>query len=303
MNSRTDDKHFAAVVTEDRQHIEARLVELVKERVTSADTVQEAIEYTLLGGGKRLRPLLCLWTHDAYGGETRDACLDVACAIECLHTYSLVHDDLPSMDDDDMRRGKPSCHKRYGEAIAILTGDALLTLCFEVIGDLGGRWGTGDAASVEALRVVAGAAGTGGLIAGQVLDLDSDSLERNLENVEKIHRHKTGALIAAAMESGAVLAEASPEQRAEVRDAGLLAGAAFQIIDDVLDVEMDGDTLGKTPGKDAKVGKLTYPSLLGVEASLAKAGELVEEAKTALTRAKEPSRLARLLDTIVRRSH
>jgi geranylgeranyl diphosphate synthase type II len=285
-----------------RAEVEQRLEQIVARQGSAPEIIREALGYTLLDGGKRLRPLLCLWTHDGLGGSRGDACLDAACALECMHTYSLVHDDLPCMDDDDMRRGKPSCHKRFGEAIAVLTGDALLTLCFEILAALGEGWGLQDELVVETTRVVAGAGGSRGLITGQVLDLMSSELEPTLEVVDRIHLHKTAALISASMQLGALLAGADAETKNRVERAGQLAGRAFQIIDDVLDVQMDGETLGKTPGKDAKDGKLTYPSVAGLESSRERVSALIEQAKRELGQDVRGPLLVSLLDLIVARS-
>jgi geranylgeranyl diphosphate synthase type II len=206
------------------------------------------------------------------------------------------------MDDDDLRRGKPSCHKKFGEAVAVLTGDALLTLCFDVIARLRERWELGADVVVETSAVIARAAGTSGLITGQALDLMSDTLEPTLENVDRIHSHKTAALISASMLAGAVVAGAEPEARARVGRAGEMAGRAFQIIDDILDVQMDAATLGKTPGKDAAAGKLTYPAVAGVNAAKDRAVELVGQAKAELAETVGGPLVPMLLDFFVARS-
>lgn len=292
---------FAAALDGERQAVETRLHELIDTLVSGPENIREAIRYSVLDGGKRLRPILCVWTHDALGGGDRDSVLDVACAIECLHTYTLIHDDLPCMDDDDMRRGKPSCHVMFGEAVAVLTGDALLTLCFEILSSMRERRGTSSGIIVDASGVIARAAGTAGLVAGQVLDLEGDRLEKNPAMVDHIHRHKTAALIAASMECGAVVARADADTRERVRSAGMSAGQAFQIVDDVLDVETDGKTLGKTPGKDVKAGKLTYPSVAGIAASRERAAQLVEGARDELGAAVSRSRLGELLEFLVAR--
>jgi geranylgeranyl pyrophosphate synthase len=270
---------FETALEREKTRVDERLATLLDELARGPAVIEEAVRYMVIDGGKRLRPILCLWAHDALEGDARDACLDVGCAIECLHTYSLVHDDLPCMDDDDMRRGRPSCHKKYGEAVAVLAGDALLTLCFEILASVPGRHGIGPAAGIETVRVVARAAGTRGLIGGQVLDIASPGHETDLDYVNEIHEMKTAALIAASMECGAVLAGAAPGDRMRIRRAGELAGRAFQIIDDVLDLEADSATLGKTPGKDARAGKATYPSVAGVNAARAEARELIRKAK------------------------
>jgi geranylgeranyl pyrophosphate synthase len=233
--------------------------------------------------------LLCLWTHDAFAGaessRTRRAALDTACAIECVHTYSLVHDDLPCMDDDDLRRGKPSVHRRYDDATAVLVGDALLTLAFDILGRLPAH-GTSAVVALDAVRVLAAAAGTGGLITGQALDLastvsDATRGPEDLPLVERIHEFKTARVFAAAMEMGAMIAwdgKDPRKSRERVRRAGLLAGGAFQIVDDLLDLNADAKTLGKTPRKDVDRGKLTFPSAAGVAAAEKTARERIEQA-------------------------
>jgi len=286
---------------EERRRVERRLERLLDELGRGPSVIEEAMRYMVLDAGKRLRPLLCLWTHDALEGVNRDACLDVACAIECLHTYSLIHDDLPCMDDDDMRRGKPSCHKKYGEAVAVLAGDALLTLSFDILVSTGERWKIAESVVVNATRVVARAAGTSGLIGGQVLDITSDAFEPTADLVEKIHAMKTAALISASMETGAVLAGAPAAERERIRLAGVWAGRAFQIVDDVLDLESDGKTLGKTPGKDVRDGKLTYPSLVGIETSRERARTLIERATKELDGRPKAGLLVTLLNFMVER--
>lgn len=274
---------FLAGARADRDAVEARCAELVDTFASRHEGIHEAIRYTLLGGGKRLRPLLCLWTFDAFAAAAatdRDAALDCACALECVHTYSLIHDDLPCMDDDDLRRGQPSAHVRFGEATAVLAGDALLTLAFEIITSIPVRHGAGSSArALEAARTLASDAGPGGLVAGQALDLESEGTSgADIALVDRIHEDKTARLIAAAMEMGAIMAGAPVAARLQAREAGLLAGRAFQIVDDLLDLAADEETLGKTPGKDVKEGKLTYPALVGMDEARARARALVEEA-------------------------
>jgi geranylgeranyl diphosphate synthase type II len=301
MTPRIEEDRFTASMEEERRRVERRLERLLDELGRGPSVIEEAMRYMVLDAGKRLRPLLCLWTHDALEGVNRDACLDVACAIECLHTYSLIHDDLPCMDDDDMRRGKPSCHKKYGEAVAVLAGDALLTLSFDILVSSGERWKLAESVVVNATRVVARAAGTSGLIGGQVLDITSDAFEPTADLVEKIHAMKTAALISASMETGAVLAGAPAAERERIRLAGVWAGRAFQIVDDVLDLESDGQTLGKTPGKDVRDGKLTYPSLVGIETSRERAKTLIDRATKELDGWPKAGLLVALLNFIVER--
>jgi geranylgeranyl pyrophosphate synthase len=301
MRSISDKEAFLAALDSEKTRVDRRLASLLDEFARGPAMIEEAVRYMALDGGKRLRPVLCLWSHDAAGGSARDACLDGACAIECLHTYSLVHDDLPCMDDDDVRRGKPSCHKKFGEAVAVLAGDALLTICFEILASLPARGGVPDGAAIEVARIVSRAAGTGGLIGGQVLDISSPADGNDLEHVDQIHSMKTAALIAASVESGAVLAGVKGEERARFQRAGERAGRAFQIIDDILDVEADGATLGKTPGKDARAGKKTYASLAGSAASRAKAAELIAGARGEFRAGPSGNLIRSLLDFMIER--
>jgi geranylgeranyl diphosphate synthase type II len=285
----------------DRGRVEARLAALVDLLASRHEGMREAIRYSLLGGGKRMRPLLCLWTHDALLGARRDAALDAACALECVHTYSLIHDDLPCMDDDDFRRGQPSSHRRFGEAVAVLAGDALLTLAFEILSTIGSRHDVTPALALVAVATLSRAAGTDGLIAGQALDL-SPPAPRDADVVAAIHLRKTAVLIAASMETGAILAGRDDADCARVRRAGVEAGLAFQIADDVLDLEGEQETLGKTPGKDVDRGKLTLPSVIGIEAARSRARDHVRSALTGLPEA-AGTPLEALIRHIVERTH
>ena len=283
MGSNPNRAEFDALSENDRTAVETRLVTLMGELANEHQGMREAMSWSLLGGGKRLRPLLCLWTHDFVGGDLRDTALDAACAIECVHTYSLIHDDLPCMDDDDFRRGRPSSHKKFGEATAVLAGDALLTLAFLILSTIPERAGGGGVEeSLEMTRVLASAAGTAGLITGQALDLSGSGRSGDLEGVRRIHANKTARLIAAAMEIGAVAGGAGALDRARIREAGTRAGVAFQIVDDVLDCEKDRQELGKTPGKDAAADKLTFPAVAGLEQSREESSLLIVSAKTLL---------------------
>lgn len=222
------------------------------------------MRYSLLAGGKRLRPLLVIAAAEACGGTARKV-LPAAAAFECLHTYSLIHDDLPAMDDDDMRRGRPTCHKAFDEATAILAGDGLLTLAFELLARNSGQAGVTPRAAVEAARVLAQAAGSAGMVAGQMADMLAEGKATKLQGLKAIHAGKTGALIRASVECGAVLAGASPLRRKALARFGTHIGLAFQVADDILNVEGDAHKLGKATGSDAKRGKATYPALLGLE--------------------------------------
>jgi geranylgeranyl diphosphate synthase type II len=285
----------------DRSAVEARLAALVDLLAAHHAGMRDSIRYSLLGGGKRVRPLLCLWTHDAMNGSQRDLALDAACALECVHTYSLVHDDLPCMDDDDLRRGQPSSHKQFGEAVAVLTGDALLTLGFEILATLASRHSVADATALAATATLARAAGTQGLISGQALDLEPPK-PRDAAVVNDIHLRKTAMLIAASMELGAIAAGRGESDRARVRRAGLEAGLAFQITDDVLDLEGAQETLGKTPRKDVDRGKLTLPSVIGIDSARARARNHVAAALAEFREAAQTP-LEALIRHIVERSN
>jgi geranylgeranyl diphosphate synthase type II len=329
-----------------RKQVEAELSRSIRS-CPWPQSLRSAVDYSLMAGGKRLRPVLVLLANEVCGGRLEDA-WPAACAIEMIHTYSLIHDDLPAMDNDDYRRGRLTNHKVYGEALAILAGDALLTLAFEKLSETE----LGVDVQADLMRVLAVAAGGGGMVGGQVLDLEAErgpfptsaepSLSpatgsdesgqaaentrnggcsdaqvavgtegqnlpfgeqsegrtgkkneivrnvssriavANVEELNRIHRMKTGALIAASLEMGATSARATREQRNQLVHYGHCIGLAFQIADDVLDVTGDAVKLGKTPGRDVDLGKLTYPALLGLDSSRQKATELVQEACNAL---------------------
>ena len=244
--------------------------------------LSEAMRYSVFAGGKRVRPILLLAATEALGGDG-EAVLPAACALEFVHTYSLIHDDLPAMDDDDYRRGQFTSHKVFGEAVAILTGDALLTYAFEVMAgpDLAARFA--PAVLLEATHCLARAAGFSGMVGGQVVDMASEGREVSLDVLEYIHRHKTAALIGAAVSIGGLLGGGSAAQLEALKRYGQAIGLAFQIADDVLDVEGDSAALGKQAGQDEKHGKATYPALLGLEASRRHAATLLNEALVALS--------------------
>ncbi len=240
------------------------------------------MRYSVFAGGKRIRPLLCLAAAEAVAGAAgRERALSFACAVELIHTFSLIHDDLPAMDDDDLRRGRPTCHKAFDEATAILAGDALQTLAFEIIASGEGAR-TRSEVVLEALIVLARACGTAGLIGGQMDDLKYEGLPARPEDLERIHRTKTGALIVATVVGGGRLAGASPTQAEALRAYADPIGLAFQIVDDILDVSGDAASLGKTPGKDQKSGKATWVALHGLDASKKHAVDLHAQSIEAL---------------------
>ena len=241
----------------------------------------EAVRYSIFAGGKRLRPILCLAAADAAGGKT-DSVLTAACALEMIHTYSLIHDDLPAMDNDDYRRGKPTSHKVFGEGVAILAGDALLTEAFRLLGDREQMPGVPPERALKVVCEIAEAAGFFGMVGGQVMDLLAEGKKPDLQNLLAIHRRKTGALILVSLRTGAILAGAGEAALAALSDYGTRIGLAFQITDDILNVEGDPSLLGKGTGSDAARGKVTFPALIGVEASRVRAEELIREALVSL---------------------
>ncbi|MFH1998669.1 MAG: polyprenyl synthetase family protein [Planctomycetota bacterium] len=242
------------------------------------DRLNESMRYSLFSGGKRLRPLLCLMVNQCLGGREEEA-MPSACALEMVHTYSLIHDDLPAMDDDDFRRGRASCHKAFDEATAILAGDGLLTLAFEVIAratpskDLVG----------PLVLALSRAAGCEGMVLGQMRDLEGMQLSPDLEKVKAIHSKKTASLISAAFQMGALCARASQRVIEQMLEAGSWIGLAFQVIDDILDIESTSEQLGKTAGKDLDEGKLTYPAVVGLDISKSTAREMTQKALNLLT--------------------
>jgi geranylgeranyl diphosphate synthase type II len=244
-----------------------------------APALAKAMVYSLEAGGKRVRPVLCMLSAEAVGGRAEQA-IACAMALEFIHTYSLIHDDLPAMDDDDLRRGKPTNHKVFGEGQAILAGDGLLTEAFHVLAEASALSAEGR---VEAIRVLSEAAGWRGMVGGQSLDLEGEALTRSgqpydLAHLQLIHRLKTGALLRASLELGAIAAGAPEGQRSTMRKAGAAMGLAFQIQDDILDATSTDEQMGKRVGKDAGKGKITYPSLLGLEGSVKALKEATEHA-------------------------
>jgi geranylgeranyl diphosphate synthase type II len=258
------------------EHIDAALDRYTQFGEGCPAKLREAIRYALLGPGKRLRPQLVLIAAEACGGSI-EAAIPAACAVEMIHAYSLVHDDLPAMDDDDLRRGRPTCHNAYGEATAILVGDALLARAFEVLA----RDIQPLSVAAKCCAVLGKAAGSTALVGGQADDLEmagSGTDRGGVHELEAIHRRKTGALIVASLELGGIVANASPEQLTALASYGERIGLAFQITDDLLDVSGDPTTIGKRVAKDADRGKLTYPRFMGSDAARDRAARLVDEA-------------------------
>jgi geranylgeranyl diphosphate synthase type II len=283
---------------------EARRVEAALDRLTPAESVapamiHRAMRYSLFAGGKRIRPILCLQGAAAVGDEMRGA-LDAGCALEMVHTYSLIHDDLPALDNDDFRRGKPTCHKVFGEAMAVLAGDALLTLAMQTLARIEGLEAAAKIALVEELS--SGSGTVGGMIGGQVADIEGEGQPATAELLESIHRAKTGALLRASVRMGAICGGADARQLAALSSYGEHVGLAFQIVDDILDVEESSEALGKTAGKDAAQGKITFPAVYGLAESRCMAQKECERAHEALEAfGPRAQRLREIADLIVSR--
>ncbi|HTH47193.1 MAG TPA: farnesyl diphosphate synthase [Candidatus Limnocylindria bacterium] len=258
--------------------VDASLDRFLPKATAKPATIHKAMRYSLFAGGKRMRPALVLAAAEACGGE-QGAALPLACAVECIHTYSLIHDDLPGMDNDDFRRGKPTNHKVFGEGIAVLAGDALLTQAFEITALAKGwpRYSHRDL-----VLEVAKASGSLQLIAGQVADLEGEGKELSVPQLRYIHERKTSALLCCSVRLGGMSANCTPVQLQALTDFGYHVGLAFQVIDDILDVTQTSETLGKTAGKDVAAQKATYPRLVGLEKSKKIAAQLTQKAYAAL---------------------
>ena len=258
---------------------DAALERLLPPESLRPEVIHRAMRHSVFAGGKRLRPILCIEAARLISGKLPEGVEELGSALEMLHTYSLIHDDLPALDNDDLRRGRPTCHKAFGEANAILAGDALQTYAYEVLANL-------RCEANRRVRIIAEIAhDTGtidGMIGGQVLDLESERKRPTAEILEYIHRSKTGALITASLVSGGIYSGGSDEQIEKLRTFGRAIGLAFQIVDDVLDVTQSSEQLGKTAGKDTATEKATYPSLFGIDESLKKADALIAEGNAAL---------------------
>jgi len=261
-----------------RARVDAEIDRLMPPANEFPPSIHQAMRHSVFAGGKRLRPILCLEAGRLFGGN-KSSLLRLGCAIEFIHTYSLIHDDLPALDNDDLRRGKPTCHVAFGEATAILAGDALLTLAFET---LSVPQAIDKARRLRVIQELAFAIGTNGMIGGQTVDLEASGGEADGPKLEYIHSKKTGALIRAAVRVGGIDAGASDADLERITVYGERVGLAFQIADDLLDVSGSAASLGKTPGKDGRQKKLTYPAVHGVEVSRRIAAQLVGEAQAAL---------------------
>lgn len=283
-----------------RTAVDAELDRLVPAEQSRPATVHQAIRWSLFAGGKRFRPALLLVVGNTLGAAP-DHLLASACALEMIHTYSLIHDDLPSMDDDDLRRGRPTCHVRFGEATATLAGDALQTLAFQTIAE---DENLSAETRVRVISEVARGAGTPqGMVAGQARDLEAESQAVSGAELESIHRLKTGALIVAAARCGAIIAKSHESELESISDYAARLGLLFQITDDLLDVTATAQDLGKTPGKDARARKATYPALYGIESARRQAVEIHEKTRAALRSVKRPTHLlAAIADYILLRN-
>ena len=258
-----------------------RALESLLETADKADRILEAMTYSLMAGGKRIRPILCLAATEAAGADPEDA-MPAACALEMIHTYSLIHDDLPAMDDDAMRRGKPTCHTAFDEATAILAGDALLTLAFQTLSSIEIRKVEQAAKWLDVIQLISYAAGYCGMIQGQMLDMVSEGKQLTLVDLKSMHRLKTGALIEVSLKCGAELVNVNSSQSQLLESYAQYIGLAFQVTDDILNIEGDPVIMGKAVGTDKLRHKSTYPSLLGLEESKMFARKLIDSALQAL---------------------
>ncbi|WP_339896537.1 farnesyl diphosphate synthase [uncultured Gilvimarinus sp.] len=293
----TDFNEYASAL---RVRIDAALNQVIPD--TPASQLAQAMRYSLAGGGKRIRPLLLFASYRAIAGRTEHPALEIAaCAVESIHAYSLIHDDLPAMDDDDLRRGRPTCHLAFDEALAILAGDALQSLAFELLADTPAL---SDSVRVQLIRCLSRAAGMQGMVVGQAIDLAAVDTALDITRLEHMHRCKTGALIDASVAMGATIGEATPEQLSALARYSRSVGLAFQVHDDILDVTADTATLGKQQGADIARNKPTYVSLLGLKAAQARAEELHQEALAALHQLDgDVGPLRQIAQYVIRRSH
>jgi geranylgeranyl diphosphate synthase type II len=280
------------------ERVDKALDGFLPKATTKPATIHRAMRYSLFAGGKRMRPVMCLAAAEACGGKA-EAALPAACAVECVHTYSLVHDDLPCMDDDDLRRGRPTSHKVFGEGVAVLAGDALLTQAFEILASAKPTARHSVAAMIRELAV---AAGSLKLVAGQVADLEGEGKKATRGELRFIHERKTAAMIETSLRLGAMSANATPVRMAALTDFGRNLGLAFQVIDDILDVTQTSEKLGKSAGKDVSAEKTTYPSVIGLEASRKEARKLTAAALKALAPfGSKASRLREIADYLLAR--
>lgn len=269
---------FKAILAEKTAIADAAIAEVLDRWADIHPALKEAVDYTLTAPGKRLRAAIVLWCCELIAGKVNSAAKTAAVAIEMVHTYSLVHDDLPAMDDDDLRRGKPSCHKAFDEATAILTGDALLTMAFELLSANIDN----PVVAVSMIKLLSQAAGPAGMIAGQMADMEAEKTDSNLESAEYIHINKTAKMFTAATAMGAIAGGASQQQIDHLSEYGMKLGLCFQVADDILDVSSSSEQLGKTAGKDVEQGKVTYPSVVGMAEAKKTAERLARQAENQL---------------------
>ncbi len=299
MMAKTQQSSLQEYLADEVKIVDRALDEWVPAETVAPESIHRAMRYSLFAGGKRIRPILAIAAARTIGGDTTGI-ENAACALELIHTYSLIHDDLPALDNDDLRRGRPTCHKVFGEALAVLAGDSLLTLAFEVLSRLPGVAAERRIRLVEELSRAAGT--VGGMIAGQVHDIEGERQTPTALLLESIHRAKTGALLRASVRMGAIYAGASAAELAALSQYGEHAGLAFQIVDDVLDVEESSEALGKTAGKDQAQQKITFPAVYGLERSRQMAEDEREAAHAALSVfGDRAARLRQIADFIVKR--
>ncbi len=281
-----------------RKKVEKALEALMPSEGSYPDRLVSAMRYSLFAGGKRIRPILVLAAAGAAGGKDEDA-LDPACAVELVHTYSLIHDDLPAMDDDDFRRGRPTCHRAFDEGTAILAGDALLTMAFDLLSSDGSE--KKGALRLRMVQELARAAGWRGMVGGQQVDMDSEGTEPDLPLLEYIHTHKTGALIKCSLILGGLSAGAQGKTLEALISYGEKVGLAFQVVDDILDITASTEEMGKDHGSDAERGKVTYPMLFGLDGARERAFKLVESAKAEVDQVDATGRLSEIADHVLLR--
>ncbi len=299
MMTKTQQSSLQEYLADQIKIVDRALDEWVPAETVAPESIHQAMRYSLFAGGKRIRPILAIAAARTIGGDTTGI-ENAACALELIHTYSLIHDDLPALDNDDLRRGRPTCHKVFGDALAVLAGDSLLTLAFEVLSRLPGVAAERRIRLVEELSRAAGT--VGGMIAGQVHDIEGERQTPTALLLESIHRAKTGALLRASVRMGAIYAGASAAELAALSEYGEHAGLAFQIVDDVLDVEESSEALGKTAGKDQAQQKITFPAVYGLERSRQMAEDEREAAHAALAVFGDcATRLRQIADFIVKR--
>ena len=286
-----------------RNMVDKALDDYLQPKAEVPKILNEAMRYSIFAGGKRFRSILCLAAYEIVGGNSLQAICPVACALECIHTYSLIHDDLPAVDNDDYRRGKLSNHKVYGDAIAIWAGDGLLTYAFELLSGMSQNNRNSPRIVCQIINEIADAAGISGILGGQVVDLQSEGKTSDEPTLEYIHRHKTAALIKVSVRAGALFGDADEVQLDALSIYGANLGLAFQIVDDLLDVIGDAKLLGKKTGHDAGQQKMTYLSLIGVEGARVLAKKKISIAKNVLTIFDKPELLKHLADFVVNRKH